>query len=203
MSGYLPSKTLGRAYKKLEQFNFVDFSEKLWHWTCRNFNNHANVLHNLHNCSSNSPTCSTTTSTCSTTAQLCQLIPKPHQCNCKWSKINLKNRNVFGSAVGIHDFWYQWAGTKHSGELTKSWKAWISFQLGEVAQHFVALVEVVGEVVEVTAGPMSQLFWKVNEVKMFRHNFLWALPSVLDDKYPLSGTKSRGFQLRSRKCSCF
>ena len=42
----------------------------------------------------------------------------------------------------------------------------------------VALVEVVGEVVEVTAGPMSQLFWKVNEVKMFRHNFLSAPPRV-------------------------
>ena len=37
-------------------------------------------------------------------------------------------------------------------------------------QHFDAFVEVVGEVgevVEVTAGPMSQLFWKVNEVKTF------------------------------------
>ena len=28
-----------------------------------------------------------------------------------------------------------------------------------------AVVEVVGEVVEVTAGPMSQFFWKVNEIK--------------------------------------
>ena len=65
------------------------------------------------------------------------------------------------------------------------------FQLGEAVQHFDAFVEVVGEVgevVEVTAGPMSQLFWKVNEVKTF--------PVVLDGHYPLIGTKSRGFQLR-------
>ena len=41
----------------------------------------------------------------------------------------------------------------------------------------------VGEVVEVTAGPMSQLFWKVNEVKMFT--------GVLEGHYPLIGTKSR------------
>ena len=71
-------------------------------------------------------------------------------------------------------------------------------------QHFDALVaEVgeVGEVVEVTVGPMSQLFWKVNEVKMFRHNFLSARPSALGGQYPLIRTESRGFQLQSRKRS--
>ena len=78
--------------------------------------------------------------------------------------------------------------------MTKSMKA-ISFQLGEAAQHFGTLVEQIGEVVEVTAGPMSQLFWKVNEVKMFT--------GVVEGQYPLIGTKSRGFQLRCRKRSCF
>ena len=64
-------------------------------------------------------------------------------------------------------------------------------------QHFYALVEVVGEVgevVEVTADAMSQLFWKVNKVKMFT--------GALDGEYPLIGTKSRGFQLRCRICNC-
>ena len=40
-------------------------------------------------------------------------------------KLNHKIRNIFVTTVGIHVFWYQWAGTdrpKHSRELTKSAK---------------------------------------------------------------------------------
>ena len=40
-------------------------------------------------------------------------------------KLNHKIRNIFVTTVGIHVFWYQWAGTdrpKHSEELTKSAK---------------------------------------------------------------------------------
>ena len=40
-----------------------------------------------------------------------------------------------------------------------SWQ--ISFQPGEVVQHFDAVMD---GLVEVTTGPMSQLFWKVNEI---------------------------------------
>ena len=35
-------------------------------------------------------------------------------------------------------------------------------------------MELVDEVVEVTAGPMSKIFWNVNEIKLFRHSFLSA-----------------------------
>ena len=201
----------------------------------------------------------------STPTHLCQTI-QPHQRTKTGTKINLKNRNIFG-AVGIRDFWCQWAGTKHSGELTKSMKAWISltFQnscdigpvvtstrssttaakccttspswneicklpwmfwtessrsLVLICSYFWDLffdqiwnrmrlrwwgwnwltklcrndyvgnvglrasgrrgwqvVEVVGEAVEVTASPMSQLFWKVNEIKTFTTS--WKLARVL------------------------
>ena len=41
------------------------------------------------------------------------------------------------------------------------------------------------------------------ETKFRLSYFLSAPPSVFDGEYPLIGTKSRGFQLRSRKYSCF
>ena len=43
-----------------------------------------------------------------TQAQLWQLILIPYQFDCKFGQeLNLKNRNIFGAAVGFRDFWYQ------------------------------------------------------------------------------------------------
>ena len=56
----------------------------------------------------------------------------------------------------------------------------VSFQLGEFGE--------VGGLVEVATGPMSQLFWKVNEIQVFI--FFSDRPSVLDAQCQLIGTDS-------------
>ena len=80
--------------------------------------------------------------------------------------------------------------------------------VGKAVEVIGEVVEQISELVEVTAGPKSQLFWKVNEIKTSQ---LFVSSPECFGRSALIGTKSRGFQLRCRKlpafeiyfCSCF